>query len=287
MRFTKIYNQLKESFYAKMQIEKIDNLEQSFELMQKENGIIGWYAHELSEFLEYADFTTFKAVVRKARASADQSGFDSDKDFVATSKDNMETYKLTRFAVLLCVMFADDRKPKVARLKVFLSKFQDDVLTNYEIERIKERNNLTIAEKNMTASATKNGLSKEKISWFKDAGFKGLYNMGVKKLKEHKGIDSSKTLYNFMGLDETMANGWRAVLTRGKIENENLKTDAKIIQAAKDAGAEVRASVIKNLGVKPENIPVEEDTDDAKKKIKDVRKTVQSVDKDIIRNINI
>ncbi len=278
LRFIKICNQFKKVFYVKMKIETIDNLEQSFELMQKENGIVGWYAHELSEFLEYADFNTFKTVVRNARASADQSGFDSDKDFIATFKDGLETYKLTRFAVLLCVMFADDRKPKVARLKVFLSKVQDEVLTSYEIERIKERKNLSMAEKNMTASATKNGLSKDKISWFKDAGFRGMYNMGAEKLKQYKGVDSTKTIYNFMGVDETMANGWRAVLTRGKIENENLKTNDKIIQAAKEAGAEVRASVIKNLGVKPENIPAEGNIDDVKKKMKSSRKSIQSID---------
>lgn len=119
-----------------MQIESVENLEQSFELMQKENGSVGWYAHELSDFLGYADFNTFKQVVRKARASTDQAGFDSDKDFIVVKKDDIETYKLTRFAVLLCVMLADGKKPKVAQLKVLLSKFQDDVLTNYKIERI-------------------------------------------------------------------------------------------------------------------------------------------------------
>lgn len=261
-----------------MQIEKIDNLEQSFELMQKENGIIGWYAHELSEFLEYSDFATFKTVVRKARASADQSGFDSDKDFVATKVDDIETYKLTRFAVLLCVMFADDKKPKVAQLKVLLSKFQDDVLTNYEIERIEAREQLTHGEKYMTSVASQHGLQRDNISIFKDNGFKGMYNMGVKRLKTYKGVTGNDPIYNYMNLTETTANALRTTLTADTIKNKNLSNQQEIIKVANEVGKDIRNLVITRTGSKPEDIKLEANINDIKRKLKNTRKVVQSVD---------
>lgn len=261
-----------------MKIETIDNLEQSFELLQRENGIIGWYAHELAELLDYTDFGIFKQVVRRARGYADQAGFDSDKDFVSTKVNDIETYKLTRFAVLLCVMFADDKKPKVLQLKVLLAKFQDDVLTSYEIERIQERENLTHGEKYMTSVAAQHGLAINKMSWFKEAGFKGMYNMGAKTLKVHKGARGEDTIYNYMNLTETAANTFRTTQTAERIKNKNLYSPESIIKAAEDVGKEVREIVIANTGFKPENIPIDPNIKDVKKKIRQIRKTVQKID---------
>ncbi len=264
-----------------------NNLEQSFELMQKQNGINGWYAHELSNLLGYTDFNTFKQVVRKARASADQTGLDSDKDFISININGVDTYKLTRFAVLLCVMFADDKKPKVAQLKVILSKFQDEVLASYDIERIQEREKLTHGEKYMTITASRQGLSKDKISWFKDAGFKGMYNMGAKKLKQHKGIEGNETIYNYMNLTETAANTFRTTQTAERIKNKNLTTDNSIIKAAEDIGREVREIVIANTGIKPENIKTDSDIKAVKKKIKNIRQKTQKLDDKKYKNKSI
>lgn len=259
-------------------VEKIEELGSSFELMKKENGILFWYAHELSVFLEYPDFASFKFAVRMARAAADQAGFDSDKDFIPVTINDLETYKLTRFACLLCVMFADDKNEKVLQLKVSLSQYQDYVLNNYDIERIQEREKLTHGEKYMTTTAIAHGLSGEKIAKFKDDGYRGMYNMGVTELHTHKGVKSSRNLYNVMGITELAANTFRTTQTAERIKNKNLHSSEQMRMAAHEVGREVREIVIANTGVKPESIPIEQNIDDVKKNLKNIRKDILKMD---------
>jgi len=96
----------------------------SLEDIAEENGIRFWHAHKLSEFLGYKDFESFQSVIRKARVSSEQIGIDTDSEFVLSEYNNGErTYKLTRFALFLCVVHADEKKPTVTQAKAALAKF--------------------------------------------------------------------------------------------------------------------------------------------------------------------
>jgi DNA-damage-inducible protein D len=229
----------------------------NIEDLAKENGIRFWYAHELSEFLGYKKYDDFKKVIDKARQSTLNSDMAIDDDFISIEKDGIKTFKLTRFAVLMCALHANSKLENVQKVKVTLSKFA--ALTVDQLQLLDNRKELTSSEKEMVIAAVDNGLSLKNIPIFKDNGYKGMYNMPLKKLLEYKGISQQKniTLYDFMGSVELAANKFRAALTAEKIKSENIRTETQMYKAAHSVGKDVRDIVIKNTGNTPENLALE------------------------------
>ena len=72
-------------------------VEQNLDRIVRENGNTFWYAHELSKFLTYKSFDSFKNVVRKAKASLERLGVDSEVEFSYEDIDGLKTWKLSRF----------------------------------------------------------------------------------------------------------------------------------------------------------------------------------------------
>lgn len=253
----------------------------SVEDIAQENGIRFWYAHDLSKYLDYKDFDSFKNVVKKARASADQIGVDSDDEFISVEIDGKRTFKLTRFACWLCVLHADTKKPNVALAKVSLAKFADLALQGYNerLDRIEERHKLSHGENFMENIAKQQGLSNDKFGLFKDAGYRGMYNMSLKNLKAHKGIANKEVLYDYMNITELAANTFRVTQTAEKIKNRDITGDQNIINAANEVGKQVRGLVRQNTGINPENFKIEDKINHVKKELKDTRKKMVAQDK--------
>jgi len=252
----------------------------SLEDIAEENGIRFWHAHKLSEFLGYKDFDSFQDVIRKARVSSEQIGIDTDSEFVLSEYGGEKTYKLTRFALFLCVVHADEKKPTVTQAKAALAKFADMALQAYsnQIGRLSERNNLSIGENFMGGVAQAHGLSKDKFGIFKDAGYRGMYNMPLKKLKEYKGVKSG-ILYDFMGITELAANTFRVTQTAESIRQNNIVSEKFMIETAKNVGSKVRQMVEENTGKSPENLPTEPRLAQVKSGLKQTRKKMLQHDK--------
>lgn len=223
-------------------------VKQNLDRIARENGNTYWYAHELSEFLTYKSFDSFKNVVRKAKASLERLNVDSEVEFFYQDINGLKTWKLSRFAVLLCVLHADSKKPIVSQAKVTLASIADKALQLYELERLEKRQELSEKDTYMTTVAIKHGLPKTKIGLFKDSGYRGMYNMSLGKLREVKGIKKSDTLYDHMGLLEMSANSFRNALTAESIKQKNLRSEDGIIDEAKNIGSDVRKMVIDKTG---------------------------------------
>jgi len=245
----------------------------SLEEIANENGMRFWYAHIFAEYLGYKDFNSFLKVIRKSMVTCDNIGISTDSEFIQAEFKGKITYKLSRFACFLCVSNADEKnRPMVSKAKVVLAKFADLSLKTYEqIERINKRRKLSDDERIMDEIACKQGLDSSDFGRFKDSGYRGMYNMGIKQLKKHKHVVDSATLYDFMGRTELAANSLRAILTAENIKMNNITQNLSMFKAAKDVGEQVREIVIKNTGIKPEDIPIEEKINVDKKTIKQVR----------------
>lgn len=228
----------------------------TIEDIAQENGQAFWWAHEISNHLGYASFDSFKNVIRRAMSDADSIGVDSLNEFEPIKHNGISTYKLSRFAVMLCVTQADSKKENVKRAKTYLVGISEALFR--EVERLNEREKLKGNEKLMVDTAVLHGLSRDKIAIFKDRGYLGLYNMGIKQLKNHKGTPDFKgTLYDMMNPLELSANSFRAAMTADNIKNNNITNEQEIISTAQSVGKAVRDVIVKNTGQNPEDIPLE------------------------------
>lgn len=262
---------------------------QRFEDAAKENGIRYWLAHEFMKELGYESWNSFQSVITKSMSSCAKLNIDVTEVFIPDSyMDNgkeQKTFRLTRFACFLVTMHADTRKPQVATYKTVLAAIADKLISQRIAEgdfgRIETREDLKFAEKIMTHEAQQAGLQSTQFGIFKDAGFRGMYNMGLRDLMHYKGVDGNNVLYDFMGLDELAGNLFRVTQTAARIKRDRGAGPSNVnhlANTARSVGQEVRDMMIKNSGLKPENLQISEDISKVKRRIKDAHRQMTKLD---------
>lgn len=259
-----------------------------FEDAAKQNGIRYWIAHEFMESLGYETWSSFQKVINKAMASCAalnvqiQEVFIPDT-FIEEGKE-VSTFRLTRFACFLVTMHADSKKPQVAQAKTVLAAIADALVEQQiqqdALERIEVREELKGGESVMSAIAHHAGLQSTEFGIFKDAGFRGMYNLSLQQLIKHKGasIEKGRTLYDFMGKTELAANLFRVTQTAERIKNVNASGVRQLSATAQEVGKEVRGIMLKSSGVAPENLPLEEDLGKIKGRLKSAAKGMKKLD---------
>lgn len=258
---------------------------ESFENDAHQNGIRYWIAHDFMKKLGYENWSSFKIVIQKAMGSCLQLGIDVDDVFIVTELDNgSKTYKLTRFACFLVAMQADNKKIEVTKAQITLAAIAEalieEKMADAGITRIEERHKLSGVEKHLSGIAQSAGIQNGEYGIFKDAGFRGMYNMSLKQLQTHKGADTKKTLYDFMGLTELAANTFRVTQTAERMKNNHVQGLNQSVDTAKAVGKEVRDIMLRSSGVAPEDLPLEGDISKVKKQIKSANNKMKKLDTD-------
>lgn len=259
----------------------------SFEAAARGDESRYWLAHEFMHSLGYESWDSFAKVINKAMASCAQLGiqipdvFQSDT-YVDAGKSR-PTYRLTRFACFLTTMHADDKKPQVALAKTALAAIaealieqnlqQDDVL------RIDTREDLKLGEKIMSSAAKDAGLDDRHFGLFKDAGFRGMYDMGLAQLKARKGVDNKAVVYDYMGLTELAGNLFRVTQTAERIRSSHIRGTHALTTTANAVGLDVRRMMIRNGGLEPENLPIAENIAVVQRRLKTTNKAMLRLDK--------
>lgn len=268
-----------------MQIEF--NLER-FEDAARQNGVRYWIAHEFMASLGYETWSSFQQVINKAMASCAALNVQIQEVFIpdeyVENGKTVNTYRLTRFGCFLVTMHADSKKPQVAQAKTVLAAIADALVEQQiqkdALERIEVRDELKGGESIMSAVAKQAGLQNTEFGIFKDAGFRGMYNLSLQQLIKRKGatIEKGRTLYDFMGKTELAANLFRVTQTAERIKNVGAAGLSQLSNTAKEVGQEVRGIMLKSSGVAPENLTLEEDLTKVKGRLKSAAKEMHKLD---------
>ncbi|MCU0428313.1 MAG: damage-inducible protein D, partial [Candidatus Kapabacteria bacterium] len=88
----------------------------------------------------------------------------------------------------------------------------------------------------------------------------------------------SRSLLDFMGKEELAANLFRITQTEAKIKNEGIKGQSRLETAAENVGREVRHTMQKISGTKPEHLPLSDDIQAVKKELKQTQKKFKQLD---------
>jgi DNA-damage-inducible protein D len=260
---------------------------QQFEEDGQENGVRFWYAHQFMKSLGYDSWVAFQKVITKAMGSCAKLGIDPTEAFIAASflesGKEVKTYKLSRFACFLVSMHADSKKEEVAKAKSLLAAIADQLIqeriNESDLGRIETRDDLKLAERVLSGAAQSAGLENYQFGIFKDAGFRGMYNMSLSNLMLRKGVDPSKTLYDFMDLEELAGNLFRVTQTAARIKTQRVSGLDALSDTAKRVGREVRTIMIKNSGVPPEALPPAENIAHVKTRLKSAARAMKKMDK--------
>ncbi|HEY3327200.1 MAG TPA: BRO family protein [Novimethylophilus sp.] len=263
------------------------NLER-FENSAHQNGIRYWIAHEFMVTLGYETWASFQNVINKAMASCASLNVQIQEVFIpdvfVEGGKEVSTFRLTRFGCFLVTMHADSKKPQVAQAKTVLAAIADALVEQQiqkdALERIEVRDELKGGESIMSGIAYQAGLQTTEFGIFKDAGFRGMYNLSLQQLIKHKGatIEKGRTLYDFMGKTELAANLFRVTQTAERIKNVGASGVRQLSSTAQEVGKEVRNIMLKSSGIAPEHLPLDEDITKVKGQLKSAAKEMKKLD---------
>lgn len=259
-----------------------DPAQTNFQKLGRENGFRHWYGSELAFMLGYEDLEATRKAINKAMTVCMTLNIPVMENFQQIeSEHDKHDFKLSRFACYLTVMNGDVRNERVAKAQAYFvhlaEAFQDYIQQADGVERVLVRGEVSEREKSLSGTAHKHGV--ENYAYFQNAGYRGMYNMNLAKLKDYKGLKARGSLLDFMGKEELAANLFRITQTEAKIRNENVSGQKHLERTAEDVGREVRDTMIRISGTRPEALPLEANIEEVRRGIKRTHKELHALDK--------
>ena len=259
-----------------------DNSRPSFETMAQENGFRFWLASQLMEALGYASMKPVLAAVNKAMVACAQLNVPINENFEQTKTDQVGSdFKLSRFACYLTVLNGDPKNKRIAEAQAYFitmaEAFRQYVQQADSVERVLVRGEISEREKTLSGVAHSQGV--DNFAFFQNAGYRGMYNMNLAKIRDVKGVPANRSPLDYMGKTELAANLFRITQTEEKILNENIKGQQRLESAAEAVGTKVRKTMLEISGVGPESLPPARDLKQVKKDLVKAGKEYAKLDK--------
>jgi len=261
---------------------------ESFEDMgfEGEDGRIYWWQSDLMGMLGYVNPTSFKKVVGKAMSAVTTLGLDTVESFRPvrrTFPDGREEAdcQLSRFACYLTAINGDPNKPMVAAAQAYFTAMTEvarqAMLDVDKVERVIIRDEISGAENRL--SRTAKGAGVQRYDYFRNEGYRGMYNMPLHLLKARKGVEANKVLFDFMGKQELAANLFRVTETDARVRKAGIRGQQRLEQTAFDVGRAVRETMRQTSGTVPEDLPIEEDIAKVRSGMKKTAKGFEKIDR--------
>lgn len=250
-------------------------------------GFTYWSAREYMEMLGYESYEAFRKAINKAISTCTTLDIDVTENFQQTTIDNAgrleKDFRLSRFACYLVAMNADPKKLKVAQAQAFFAATAETIrryVDNAEdVERVLIREEVSTHEKALNSAAKTAGVSDQGFALFQNAGYRGMYNMNLSQLKQHKGLQqANRSLLDFMGKDELAANLFRLTQTELKLKNDQVRGQTNAERVAEDVGKKVRKTMLEISGTKPEDMELAEDIKKVRTSLKHTHKGLNQID---------
>ena len=249
----------------------------SFESLAITNGINLWGESVLMRALDYHGEESFRKVVMKAMQACLSLGIPTEDNFLRQAD---QSYRFTRFACYLIAMNGDPKKANVAAAQVYFASlaatFQNALEHADAIDRVLIRDEVTEGEKSLSSTAKQHGI--QNYAFFQSAGYRGMYNMNLAKLRDRKGLGPKEKVIDRMGKEELAAHLFRITQTAAKIRNTGVRGQQLLEATAENVGKQVRKSMIEISGQKPEDLPASTLITDVRKQLKSTSKALTRLD---------
>ena len=267
-------------------LELFNNFNSSeFEKLSIENGFTYWWASDLANLLGYKNLSSLTNAINKAVTVITNLNIDVFDNIVQEHREingeKIKDYRLSRFACYLITMNADVKKQAVSEAQAYFATLagaiHEYIKENEKLDRVRIRGKISEHEKSISSTFKEH--KGENYAFFQNAGYRGMYNMNMKQLKALKGIDSKRSLLDFMGSTELAANLFRITQTEERIKNRNIKGQKELEETHEQVGRMVRKAMIEMSGTPPEKLPAKEDIKEVKKELKKKNRELKKIDK--------
>lgn len=242
-----------------------------------------WYASDLAICLGYQSLSSLNNAIGRAMQACTALGIEvvAAMEPVKRELDGRTTtdYKLSRFGCYLVAMNGDPKKPQVASAQAYFIGMAETLrqyIQGENVERVLIRDDISERERSLSGVAHRAGV--DNYAFFKNAGYRGMYNMNLSELRMRKGIDAKSTPLDYMGKEELAANLFRITQTEAKIKNDNVRGQSRLENTAETVGRKVRETMLELSGTAPENLPVPEDISKVRQGLKRAERQFKKLD---------
>lgn len=246
-----------------------------------------WLARELMPLLGYERWENFEKAIRRSMESCETSGIMVSDHFREVtkmvrlgsgSKRNVRDYMLTRYACYLIAQNGDPKKEEIAFAQSYFAvqtRKQELIEERIAyIERTEARGRLRESEKRLSQNIYERGVD--------DAGFGRIRSKGdtalfgghtTQEMKQKLGVKDNRPLADFLPTLTIAAKNLAAEMTNYNVEEKDLQGEAAITTEHVQNNSSVR-SMLRERGIKPEELPPSEDIKKLERRVKTQEKKI-------------
>jgi DNA-damage-inducible protein D len=271
-----------------MEKRTILKLNRTFEdAVYVQDGIEYWLARELQLLLGYTEWRNFLNAIVKAKESCKTTGEAVLDHFVDVNKmvqigsgaeRKQEDIMLTRYACYLIAQNGDPKKEQIAFAQSYFAiqtrkqeLLEERILL---IERLQAREKLAATETELSKNIYERGVDERGFAIIRSKGDTALFGgYNTSAMKRKLGIVENRPLADFLPTLTITAKQLATEITNFNVKQNDLNGETNITNEHIKNNKDIRSLLGKN-GIKPEELPAEED-------IKKLQRRVKSTDKNL------
>lgn len=246
-----------------------------------------WFARELMLVLGYSRWENFQVALHRAITSCDSTGYNPDDHFRGVTKmiplakgaqRSIEDFMLTRYACYLIAQNGDPRKEEVAFAQGYFA-VQTRKLELIEARirlhaRLDARERLRESERQLSKRLFDRGVDEHGFARIRSSGDAALFGgLTTQQMKQRYGITKSRPLADFLPALVIAAKNLANEMTTVNVEQLDLHGENDILSEHVQNNTSVR-STLGERGIKPEDLPPEEDIKKSERRIQSENKSL-------------
>ncbi len=275
-----------------MKPEVINNYFNEFNsFVYEADGLEFWFARDLQNLLGYSKWDNFLNVIEKAKTACRNSGIKIYDHFADTARvtkmpnggdKEVSDIFLTRYACYLIAQNGDSSKEQIAfAMSYFAIQTRKQELLEkriIEIERLQIREKLSYSEKMLSGMIFEKGADSQGFAMIKSKGDQALFGgYNTSEMKKRLGVPNKRSLADFLPMITIKAKDFANEITIFNLKKDGSAKSIDGISLDHEQNNRDVRKLLLQKGIKPEDLPAEED-------VKKLQRKLKSNDKLIIKN---